>query len=108
MLRLLLTGALLLPLSAHAADFETVPPGEAEAAAQVAALIEGTVAKDHKETGSAHRDAHAKAHGCVRATFTVDAKLPAELRQGIFQEGRVYQSWIRYSNGAGRADKDAK
>jgi hypothetical protein len=108
MLRLLLAAALLPSLPARASDYETVPPGEAEAAAQVAALIEATVAKDHKETGSAHRDAHAKAHGCVRATFTVDAKLPADLRQGLFQEGRAYRSWIRYSNGAGRAGSDAK
>jgi hypothetical protein len=64
--------------------------------------------KDQKETGSAHRDAHAKAHGCVRALFRVNEKLPPELRQGIFQDGRVYRSWIRYSNGNGRAGKDSK
>src|ERR1019366_3056859 len=38
----------------------------------------------------------------------VAEKVPAELRRGIFQEGRVYRSWIRYSNGAGRATKDSK
>jgi hypothetical protein len=106
--RLFLLGGLLLPLRVLGNDsFESVPAGEVEASAQITALIEGTVAADHKETGSAHRDAHAKAHGCVRAQFRVNEKLPAELRQGIFQEGRVYRSWIRYSNGAGRAAKDS-
>ena len=109
MSQILLAAALLLAPRAFAAgSYESVPPGEAEAAAQIAALIEGTVAKDRGATGSAHRDAHAKAHGCVRARFRVAEKLPAELRQGIFQEGGVYRGWIRYSNGAGRAEKDSK
>jgi hypothetical protein len=108
MTRLLLAVALLLAPRAFAADsYESVPPGEAEAAARIAALIEGSVAKDQKETGSAHRDAHAKAHGCVRASFRVDDKLPPELRQGVFQEGRVYRAWIRYSNASGRSQNDS-
>jgi len=105
---LFLTAALLLAPRAFAADAgESVPPGEAEAIAQITALIEGTVAKDQKETGSAHRDAHAKTHGCVKAKFQVSSDLPPELRQGIFQPGRAYRAWIRYSNGAGRAAKDS-
>lgn len=108
MTRILLAAALLLAPRAFAADsYESVPAGEAEAAAQIAALIAGSVAKDQKETGSARRDAHAKAHGCVRASFRVDEKLPPELRQGVFQEGRVYPAWIRFSNGSGRVQKDA-
>ena len=109
MTRLFFAVAFAFAPCAFAADsHESVPPGEADAASQIAALIEGTVAKDQKETGSAHRDAHAKAHGCVRASFRVNEKLPSELRQGIFQEGKVYKSWIRYSNGSGRAGKDSK
>ena len=109
MIRFLLAVVLLPAPRAFAADSgESVPPDEAAASAEIATLISGTVAKDQKETGSAHRDAHAKAHGCVRATFRVSDKLPPELRQGIFQEGRSYNSWIRYSNGAGRAAKDSE
>jgi hypothetical protein len=37
----------------------------------------------------------------------VNEKLPPELNQGVFQEGRTYRSWIRFSNGAGRAAKDS-
>ena len=109
MIRFILTAALFIPIRAFSADsYEAIPAGEAVASAQTAALISGTVAKDAKETGSAHRDAHAKAHGCVRAQFRVDEHLPPELRQGIFQEGRAYRSWIRYSNGSGRAAKDSE
>ncbi len=43
----------------------------------------------------------------MRSQFRVVANLPAELRQGIFQEGRVYRSRIRFSNGAGRAANDS-
>ena len=108
MIRILLAAAMMVTPRAFAADsYEAVSSGEPEATAQIAALIEGTVAKDKKETGSAHRDAHAKAHGCVRATFRVNETLPPELKQGIFQEGRTYRSWIRYSNGAGKAGKDS-
>jgi len=108
MSRLLLAAALLLAPGAFAADtYETVPAGEAEAASQIAALTRETVLRDQKETGSARRDAHAKAHGCVRATFRVEGVLPAELRQGVFQEGRVYPAWIRYSNAFSRSQNDA-
>jgi hypothetical protein len=47
----------------------------------------------------ARRDAHAFDSGCVRAIFRVDDELKAELRHGIFDPGREYPAWIRFSNG---------
>ena len=44
------------------------------------------------------RDAHAKAHGCVRAVFEVSQTLDP-YRFGIFAAPRTYQAWIRFSNG---------
>jgi len=108
MTRLPCLAALLLASGAFAADsYETVPPDEAALSTGIAAMISEQVVKDRKETGSAHRDAHAKAHGCVRAAFRVDASLPPELRQGVFQEGKSYPAWIRYSNGSGRSQDDS-
>jgi hypothetical protein len=105
----LLAAALLLsPRSLAADSYESVPEGEADAADQIASVDSGMVEKGQKEIGRAHRDAHAKAHGCVRAWFRVNEHLPPELRQGVFQEGRSYRSWIRFSNGAGRAGKDSE
>ena len=45
------------------------------------------------------RDAHAKATGCVRASFRVDGDLDPALQQGVFIPGREYAAWIRFSNG---------
>ena len=46
------------------------------------------------------RDAHAKATGCVRALFTVNADIPEAFRHSLFAEPeREYQAWIRFSNG---------
>lgn len=53
------------------------------------------------------RDAHPKAHGCVKAQFQVNPEsLPANLRVGVFAQKAKYDSWIRFSNGTpGAADK---
>lgn len=47
------------------------------------------------------RDQHAKAHGCVRADFTVAPDVPTELKHGLFARLRTYQAWIRFSSSAG-------
>jgi catalase len=48
----------------------------------------------------APRDAHPKAQGCVRASFSVREGLPEELRYGAFTTATTYPAWIRYSNGS--------
>lgn len=85
----------------------SVPVDEERAAAQIAEMIGARVEKDRQAAGSAHRDAHAKAHGCVRAVLKVDDRLPPAFSQGVFQPGRVYPSWIRFSNGSGQAAADS-
>lgn len=45
------------------------------------------------------RDAHAKSHGCLTGSFTVNnANLPAPLRVGVFARNQSYPTWIRFSN----------
>jgi Catalase len=51
------------------------------------------------------RDQHAKQHGCVRAWFIVGKDQGDALRQGLFQQEKVYEAWIRFSNGAQRDDR---
>jgi len=46
------------------------------------------------------RDQHPKQHGCVRARFIVAKNLGDPFRQGLFQEEKVYEAWIRLSNGS--------
>jgi len=46
------------------------------------------------------RGAQAKAHGYLRATFTVDPNLDPRFRQGLFAEpGREFRAWLRPANG---------
>lgn len=52
-------------------------------------------------SGIVRRDAHAKAHGCVKAIFRTDPDLPQDLRVGTFSApGQAFKALIRYSNGA--------
>ena len=51
------------------------------------------------KTTYAARFAHAKAHACIKAYFTVNADIAPQLRYGVFENpGAQYQSWIRFSN----------
>jgi len=44
------------------------------------------------------RDAHAKAHGLLRAEFSVLSGLPDRARVGLFKQPATYQAWIRFSS----------
>lgn len=105
MTNLLLALLLALPTQANS-DGEEIPAGEAEATAQVTALIRKGVSEEHAKNGHAFRDAHRKAHGCVKAKFSVAKDLPADLAVGVFAGGREYDSIIRFSNGSGGNQDD--
>jgi hypothetical protein len=85
---------------------EVVPADESAAIERVARSIEESVREEAK-SGPAHRDAHAKAHGCVRASFRVLPGLPQKLRVGIFQNEKTIPAWIRFSNGSGKSQDDS-
>ena len=58
------------------------------------------IVDQHRESTRYLRDAHAKAHGCVKAEVQVLPQLPDELRQGVFSEpGKTWQATMRLSNG---------
>ena len=79
---------------------ESVWPGEAEATRAIADLIEKSIEETYPpDKRPARRDAHPKAHGCVRASFKVADGLPDNLAQGVFVPGATYKAWIRFSNG---------
>lgn len=79
---------------------ESIWPREAESTKSIADLIAQSIKERYPaDKRPARRDAHPKAHGCVSATFTVEADVPDALAQGIFIPGRSYKSWIRFSNG---------
>jgi len=79
---------------------ENVDPNELYYVPSIIASARKLVDDVQKESGMTYRrDAHAKAHGCVTATFTVRDDLPEALHTGVFVPGREYKAWIRFSNG---------
>lgn len=79
-------------------DEEIAPTEAADTQAIIADAI--AVVEQHSENTRVLRDAHAKAHGCVRAEVSVRNDLAPTLRQGVFSEpGKTWQAWVRLSNG---------
>ena len=79
---------------------------EEQIPADEAALTQGiiedaiSVVEQHRDNTRVLRDAHAKAHGCVKAELTVLPNLDAALRQGVLSEpSKTWQAWMRLSNG---------
>ena len=83
---------------------ESLYPNEEAIAEEIADAIERSIRKQYSP-GNALRDAHPKAHGCVRAEFHVLPTLPNKLAKGVFIPGKTYQAWIRFSNGSRDAEK---
>ncbi|WP_070887841.1 catalase family protein [Pseudomonas argentinensis] len=78
---------------------EQIPANEA---AYTAGIIDDAirVVEQHRDNTRVLRDAHAKAHGCVKAEVTVKADLDESLRHGVLAEpGKTWQAWMRLSNG---------
>ncbi|MHA3056058.1 catalase [Acinetobacter sp. ANC 4633] len=78
---------------------EHLYPNEAVIAEEISDVIEKSIRKQYSG-GTALRDAHPKAHGCVRAEFQVSETLPKNLARGVFIPGKTYPAWIRFSNGS--------
>jgi hypothetical protein len=77
---------------------EALQPNEIEAAQGIADVIVKALGRKYGP-GNIRRDAHPKAHGCVRANFTVEQDLDEKIAHGAFVPGRTYPAWIRFSNG---------
>jgi hypothetical protein len=98
----LTAGLILYGAAAQAGEMEKPPPGEADAIKTIVSLALKALAERYPEGAPlVRRDAHAKQHGCVRATFEVGNNVPAQLRVGLLAKpGEIFKSWIRFSNGA--------
>ncbi len=86
-------------------DREYPPPGEAEDIAETIRLSDEIL---RLSDGPVLRGQHAKGTGGVRARLVVDPDRPAETRFGIFESTRTYEAIVRFSNGVGRRQSDAK
>ncbi len=86
---------------------EEVNPDEAqtiEGLCQAFDTILGTTAKDY---GHAVRSVHAKAHGILEGTLTVEGGLAPELAQGLFAKPGEHKVYMRLSTNAGDVLPDA-
>ena len=54
------------------------------------------------------RQIHTKMHGCVKAAFTIELNLPAELKIGVFSQEKTYHAWVRFSNANTKPKADKK
>ena len=71
--------------------------------ANEAAITQGIVAQalqaiEKHRAGITRRDVHAKAHGCIKGTFTLDPGRSASTKAGLFAKDGSYPVWARLSN----------
>lgn len=86
---------------------EYVQPGEERDIEDIIATILRHLKKTYPP-GRSLRQFHPKMHGFLSAQFRVDPGLPANMRHGFLQPGKVYNAWIRFSNGNSRVSDDHK
>ena len=70
---------------------EELFPDEQTLAEEIGVVIETSIHKEYGP-GSVRRDAHPKAHDCVKAELQVMDTLPDRLAKGVFIPGRTYQA----------------
>lgn len=81
---------------------------EKQYADEISELIRASLEDEYSQS-PIKRDAHPKAHGCVKAVFAVHDNIPMLLRQGLFSQPNSFPAIIRYSNGSSDAKRaDAK
>jgi hypothetical protein len=85
---------------------EHVEPNEARLARRMARLV---VAGMKPQGRRIRRAQHAKATGCVRATFAVREDVPTHLRHGVFGvPGRSFEARVRFSSSSETIEPDGR
>ncbi len=92
--------ALPQPVRFHP-GIEEVKGHESETIEQLNETFDTILKRTAEDYGHAVRSVHAKAHGILEGTLTVDAGLPPELAQGLFAKPGEHKVYIRLSTNAG-------
>jgi hypothetical protein len=83
------------------------PALEAEQIAETTELTVKLLDKRYPPPKQILRGVHPKSHGCVKATFTINADIPSDLQVGLFAEpGKQFDACIRFSNAAALVGPD--
>ncbi|MBY0301630.1 MULTISPECIES: catalase family protein [Sphingomonas] len=86
---------------------EDVKPDEAEVVRQLNETFDTILETTAKDYGHAVRAVHAKSHGIIEGTLTIDADLPPELAQGLFATPGEHKVFLRLSTNPGDILDDA-
>lgn len=104
------TQAVKTPAAAENEFGERFAPDEDALNREISELSVAALKKEGRTAqGVMPRDVHVKQHSCVRAKFTIDKDVPGEFRAGVLvDQGKVYDAWIRFSNGSSKVQTDKK
>ena len=87
---------------------ETIESGEAETHSKIVELMTEGMHNTREKYGKSVRISHAKAHGLLQGTLTVEPGLPAELAQGLFAHPGTYEVLVRMATAPGEYTDDSK
>ncbi|WP_338848471.1 catalase family protein [Massilia sp. W12] len=85
---------------------ETISADEAASFAELTELLSKNIEELYPPGNIVRRDAHPKMHGLVKAEFVVNPDLPQQFHLGVFQPGKQYPAWVRFSNQNAKAQSD--
>ncbi|MCE4226647.1 catalase family protein [Methylobacterium sp. C25] len=91
----------------YSPDVEDVKPSEGQTIEQLNQTFDTILQTVADDSGHAVRAVHAKAHGILEGTLTVEADLPLELAQGMFATSGEHKVFMRLSTNAGDILPDA-
>ncbi len=91
-----------------ATDWKEVIPDDETARFEAHAAVFGALQAKRAAKAPIGRALHAKSNLGVEATFEVLPDLPAHARESMFATPATYRALVRFSNGAGRHQKDPK
>ena len=97
----------LSPPVRYSSAVEDVKPDEGQTIERLNETFDEILETVAKDSGHAVRSVHAKAHGILEGTLTVEPGLPPELAQGMFATPGEHNVFIRLSTNAGDVLPDA-
>jgi catalase len=97
----------ITPPVRYAPHVEEPQPEEGEAIANLEKTFQKILDTTSQDYGHAVRGVHAKGHGILRGTITVNDDLPIELAQGLFARPGRYEAVMRFSTAPGDILDDA-
>ena len=86
---------------------EDVQPDEQKVISELNETFDTILERTAEDGGHAVRSVHAKSHGILEGTLTIDDGLPPELAQGLFAKPGKHKVYMRLSTNAGDILPDA-